>query len=155
MEGPMDVRVHAYTPARLFTLDEANGLLARISEIFARMDPKLVRLRELEDLGEDAESYWGSKGDTMPPGELRKYRELVAAMEEVRLAIDADLDAIRAIGCEVKDVASGLVDFPAIVEGHLAYLCWQRVEPRVANWHTLEGGFAGRKPLKAGPRAER
>lgn len=155
MEGPVDVRVHAYTPARLFTLDEANGLLARISEIFTRTDPKLVRLRELEDLVEDAESYWGSKGDTMPPDELHKYRELVAAMEDVRLAIDADLDAIRAIGCEVKDVSSGLVDFPAIIEGGLAYLCWQRGEPRIANWHTLEGGFAGRKPLKTGPRAER
>jgi hypothetical protein len=47
----------------------------------------------------------------------------------------------------VKDLDAGLVDFPSEREGELVLLCWQLGEERVAWWHTLEGGFAGRQPL--------
>jgi hypothetical protein len=147
--------VQAYTPARLFTLDEANGLILQISGIFQRMDPKLARLRELQDLAEDAEMYWGSEGETMPLPERERHVQLVTEAADVRASLDLDLKEIHGLGCEVKDVASGLVDFPAAVEGNLAYLCWQRGEGTIANWHTLEGGFAGRKLLRPPPEAER
>jgi hypothetical protein len=47
----------------------------------------------------------------------------------------------------VRDLARGLVDFPAIREGAEVYLCWTLDEPRVAHWHTLDAGAAGRRPL--------
>jgi hypothetical protein len=28
------------------------------------------------------------------------------------------------------------------------YLCWQHGEPRVAHWHEIDAGFAGRQPLQ-------
>ncbi len=149
MEGPVDLRMQPYAPARLFTVDEANALLPRLTEIFRRMDPKLARLREIQDLVEDAEAYWHSKGDGMPPGELATYRGLVAQAEGARAALEIELKEFRSTGCELKDVQQGLVDFPAYVDGSIAYLCWQRGEGTVANWHPLEAGFAGRRPLKA------
>ncbi len=148
MEGPVDLRMQPTAPARLFTVDEANALLPRLTEIFRRMDPKLARLREIEDLVEDAEAYWHSKGEGMPPGELAAYQGHVAQATEARAAVDVDLREIQSLGCELKDVQQGLVDFPAHVEGSIAYLCWQRGEGAVANWHPLEAGFAGRRPLK-------
>lgn len=155
MEGPTGLPIQPYVPARLFTVDEADALLPRLREIFDRIDPKLARLKELEDLLEDAESYWGSKGDSMPPEEREAYDRLVEERDETRALLDEDVREIGAMGCELKDVHSGLVDFPGNVEETLAYLCWQRGEPKVANWHPLEGGFAGRKPLRMGPEAER
>ena len=149
MDGPVDLRIQAYTPARIFSLEEANALLPSVSEIFRRMDPKLVRLRELQDLIEDSEAYWGSKGETMPPNERVAYARLLDELHDARASLDTDMNELAILGCEVKDVNSGLVDFPGIVEGHLSYLCWQRGETSIANWHTLEGGFAGRRPLKA------
>lgn len=155
MEGPVDLRIQPYAPARLFTADEANALLPGLAEILNRMDPKLVRLKELEDLLEDAEAYWGSRGETMPLPDRQAYERLLQDRDETRGFLDSDIHEISTMGCELKDLHSGLVDFPAIVDGTLAYLCWQRGERNVSNWHTLEGGFAGRRPLRIGPQAER
>jgi len=151
MEGPVDLRMQPYGPARLFTVDEANALLPRLTEIFRRMDPKLARLREIRDLVEDAEAYWHSQGDGMPPEERASYERLVSQAAEAQAAVDADIHEIRALGCELKDTGQGLVDFPASIEGSVGYLCWQRGEASVAYWHTLEAGFAGRRLLKPSP----
>ena len=35
------------------------------------------------------------------------------------------LDQIHAIGCVVKDLESGLVDFPAVLKNEEVYLCWR------------------------------
>ncbi len=151
MEGPVDLRMQPYAPARLFSKDEASALLPRLTEIFRRMDPKLARLREIEDLVEDAEAYWHSTGDGMPPEERATHDRLVAQAAEARAAVDTEVRAIHALGCELKDVQQGLVDFPSTIEGGVAYLCWQRGEASIAFWHTLEAGFAGRRPLKSEP----
>jgi hypothetical protein len=47
----------------------------------------------------------------------------------------------------VRDLARGLVDFPAIREGVEVYLCWLVDEDEIAYWHDLDAGFAGRRPM--------
>ncbi len=47
----------------------------------------------------------------------------------------------------MKDLDSGLVDFPALHEGETVLLCWQLGEDEIAWWHHEEDGFAGRRPL--------
>lgn len=151
MEGPTDLRMQPYAPARLFTKDEANALLPRLTEIFRRMDPKLAGLREIQDLVEDAESYWHSTGEGMPPAERSVHDRLVAQASEAQASIEAEIHHVQALGCELKDPQQGLVDFPSSIEGNIAYLCWQRGEGSIGFWHPLETGFAGRRPLKASP----
>jgi hypothetical protein len=51
------------------------------------------------------------------------------------------------MGVLVKDLEMGLIDFPAQREGQEILLCWRLDEPRIAWWHTLEGGFGARQPL--------
>jgi hypothetical protein len=48
----------------------------------------------------------------------------------------------------------GLVDFPSLLRGEEIYLCWKLGEERIAYWHGIEEGFAGRKPLDDSPPAE-
>jgi hypothetical protein len=48
---------------------------------------------------------------------------------------------------ELRDIATGLVDFPAELEGGPAYLCWRLGEETVGHWHRPDEGFAGRHPL--------
>ncbi len=155
MEGPVDLRMQPYVPARLFTVAEANALLPRLTEIFRRIDPKLARLREIQDLVEDAETYWHSKGEGMPAAERTSYERLVEQEETAKVDLSAEVQTVQALGCELKDMQQGLVDFPGLMEGHLAYLCWQRGEPHVEFWHALEAGFSGRKPLPSDGQAER
>jgi len=76
-----------------------------------------------------------------------------AAREVQRLAqeIEGCLRELSALGVEYKQpLESGLVDFPAQLEGRDVYLCWQYDEPAVSHWHDKDAGFAGRKPLTAG-----
>ena len=62
---------------------------------------------------------------------------------------DAAWARIDALGLTLRDIEHGLVDFPARhpESGDLVLLCWHLGEDRVAFWHGLEEGFAGRKPL--------
>ena len=147
--------LEAYRPAHVFTLAEAQALVDVLAGILARTDGKVAELSEVQDMLADADAYWVSRTDSMPLAERTSYTKLTARLEELRSSLTADLEEIRSFGCELKDLPQGLVDFPALVEGKLAYLCWQRGEPRLAYWHSLEGGFAGRQPLPQPPRAER
>jgi hypothetical protein len=48
----------------------------------------------------------------------------------------------------VRDLARGLVDFPAIRDGAEVYLCWLVHEAEIGYWHELDAGFAGRRRLE-------
>ena len=55
--------------------------------------------------------------------------------------------AIQSHGAQVKDVDTGLLDFPARRDDTDIELCWQVGEDRIEYWHGVDEGFAGRKPL--------
>ena len=57
---------------------------------------------------------------------------------------------LNALGVELKDYYTGLVDFPGWMNGHEVYLCWRLGEPEVAHWHELDAGFAGRQEALGG-----
>ncbi|MCI4371099.1 MAG: DUF2203 domain-containing protein [Thermoplasmata archaeon] len=153
MGSPADIRLHSDALSRLFTEPEANAFVPRLEQTFLRLDPTLARLRELRDLIEDSEEYYGEGLTTAPEADRATYANLLQEESDLERSMQSELDGLRAFGCEVKDVQRGLVDFPARLEDELVYLCWQRGEDRIGWWHTLAAGFAGRKALPA--RAER
>ena len=51
------------------------------------------------------------------------------------------------LGCQVKDLDTGLVDFPTRYRGQEVCLCWMLGETGIGFWHGMEEGFAGRKPI--------
>jgi hypothetical protein len=73
-------------------------------------------------------------------------------MTRARAALDAALgfEQLEDLDLVVRDLDAGLVDFPAVRDGHEIYLCWQIDEPAVGHWHAPETGFAGRLPLERG-----
>jgi hypothetical protein len=153
MGGPADLRLHSDAPLRLFTVTEADGLVPRLELVFRRLDPKLARLRELRELIEDAESYFGEGLVAAPPRDREAYAVSLQEQSDLERSVQADVDEVHGLGCELKDVHRGLVDFPARIGNDVAYLCWQRGEARIGWWHSLEAGFAGRKALT--PETER
>lgn len=58
----------------------------------------------------------------------------------------------RDIRFPVGGLENGLVDFPTTLDGRWVYLCWQSEEPRVAYWHEVSGGYAGRSRITSGQR---
>jgi hypothetical protein len=61
---------------------------------------------------------------------------------------------LGSLGVEVKDIGSGLLDFPAVRQGEEVLLCWRIGEPAVSWWHRREDGFAGRQPIDWGAELE-
>jgi hypothetical protein len=69
--------------------------------------------------------------------------------DPVAREIEALLREIAELGVEVKDPDKGLIDFRAKLRGREVYLCWKIGEgDRIAFWHDLETGFAGRKIIE-------
>lgn len=69
--------------------------------------------------------------------------------DPVAREIEALLREIAELGVEVKDPDRGLIDFRSERRGREFYLCWQIGEGnRIAYWHDLDGGFAGRKIIE-------
>ena len=68
-------------------------------------------------------------------------------LEQLRDAYNRLVDELEQLGIELKDPLSGLLDFRARRRGEEVYLCWRLGESSVANWHALDAGFAGRRPI--------
>jgi len=67
--------------------------------------------------------------------------------QQLAMDIDGYLGEIRRLGVEMKGFDTGLVDFPAELDGRPVRLCWQLGEESVKYWHEEHAGFAGRQPL--------
>jgi hypothetical protein len=130
---------------RLFTLEEAQRLLdERVRGMAERLVADRARSRDLETRWNAVVIAIGSNG-----GNLRKAEvgELRTSLQESHQALRELLAELDELGVQVKDMDSGLLDFPAVVEGEQALLCWRVGEPRIAWWHSPEAGFGGRRPL--------
>lgn len=58
-----------------------------------------------------------------------------------------ELGELERMGCLLKDLDQGLVDFYCKFEGRDIFLCWRLGESRIDAWHEIDEGFIGRKPL--------
>ena len=91
-------------------------------------------------------------GGSSPP-----YSDLLrtkAERDQASASIVETISKIQDTGCLVKDIDEGLIDFPSMIEGQEAFLCWKLGEGRIEYWHGLEDGFAGRKRLDDGSSEE-
>lgn len=130
---------------KTFTLEEANALLPVMESLLARAMSAKETAEGLErEVQALRQRIFLSGGLTVNIAEVAQNRTAIEA--EVQRAKEA-LGEIDAIGVQVKDLDTGLLDFPCRVEGELVLLCWRRGENRIEYWHTLESGFRGRQPV--------
>jgi hypothetical protein len=62
-------------------------------------------------------------------------------------SVRALVDHLTSLGVVVRDLQSGLVDFPTVRDGQRAWLCWRLDDPDLGWWHTTREGYASRRPL--------
>jgi hypothetical protein len=133
-------------PDRTFTAAEAQALLddvirplaERLVELHAEVVPLQVQWRRIV-------MAVGGNGGGIDHERAAGLRE---ALETAQAEAGALVEEITGHGVQVKDPGQGLLDFPTIIDGEPALLCWLVGEERIAYWHTLDGGFAGRRPLE-------
>lgn len=134
-------------PPRLWTVAEANARLPELEELLPRLQGWVSRLAEVHEERERLATFWGSEADAedQPDHELKS--RLDAEWKHLSRRLDEAVGSLRSEGIEVKDLATGTVDFYAMDEGDLVFLCWQRGEPAVGFCHTLTGGYRTRRPI--------
>ena len=76
------------------------------------------------------------------------YTDLASKQQEVMKHLQDEMIKINQLGCFVKDIERGLVDFYYELNDEVVFLCWRYGEDKINHWHALNSGFTGRRPLR-------
>ena len=129
--------------SRFYDIDDANATVLELDAIvtvLAEQRAELVRLRDHAL----ARSPDAGGHEPLNDEELRLLRLRMQGLVDQMAAGVARIDQL---GLTLRDIESGLVDFPALVAGRQVWLCWRRGEASVEWWHELDTGFSSRRPL--------
>lgn len=108
------------------------------------IQPKLAELislkKQIDEKGYNVykHQYFGGMG----PNGLKAFPLQLERLVEIVAELNHQ-------GIEIKDLDKALIDFPHVREnGEEVYLCYLYGEEGIDYWHTLEGGFAGRRSVE-------
>lgn len=130
---------------RVFTLKEANqrlplvrAIVQDIVTLFGDLQSRRDRLAEVKRMR----------------GQNTAGRMYLEELEQVEIEIEHDeeklvgyVNELAELGAELKDPRIGLIDFPALLNDRIVYLCWKLGEGDIQFWHELDAGFAGRQTV--------
>ncbi len=130
---------------KTFTLDEAQSLLPVLESLLKRALEGKQAAEEIEEkLAELSRRIYLSGGMRVDLTQVARQRgEMEAHLQRVRETI-AEIDSI---GVQVKDMETGLLDFPFKLDEEVVLLCWKMGETTIEHWHTVDSGFQGRQPV--------
>ncbi len=123
--------------SRYFTPKEANNALLIIGQMIEAM------MKIGEEIRMHQPELWSLVEKSAGNGGNPRLSKLLKDFDR----LDAFFHQIQDMGIEIKDLTSGLIDFPAWHEDHEVYLCWRHGENSIQFWHEIEAGFIGRLPI--------
>jgi hypothetical protein len=123
--------------AKYFTVDEANSLLPVIRPYVAELLERRAKVaRARPELGAILDSAGHDVGGRVASGLVQEF-----------IIIERLARQVRALGCIVRDLNTGLIDFLSERDGREVFLCWRYGEPRVEFYHELHTGFMSRQRI--------
>jgi len=130
---------------KYFNRDEAEELLPVIGQFLEQARQQKRTLDGIAEEISNAALRIMMLGGSLPPFTELNHKK--AQRDKAAEQLAQTIEEIQQTGCLVKDLETGLVDFPSLRGGEEVYLCWKLGEARIGYWHGIEEGFAGRKPL--------
>jgi hypothetical protein len=140
----LDQLRHAPRPAgqsgRCFTLRQANQALVYVRRI---VDDLTQQYAQLATARAERDALLARRESA------ERLEELATEVARLVVSLTRLTEELDDVGCELKDPAAGLVDFPSRHAERPIYLCWKLGEPSVQHWHEADAGFSGRQPVTA------
>jgi hypothetical protein len=159
---------------RFFDLDEANATLPEVRTILESLRDERAELIRLRDRVVESQTPDEVPTETPTKANVRGTRQSAAPAEPagpaepskpngapndaelrvLRLRMQGVIDQMQAgvarideLGITLREIETGLIDFPALASGRQIWLCWRLGEDDVAWWHELAEGFGNRHAL--------
>ena len=133
---------------RFYAIDEANAALPEVERILAALRDQREELIELRDRVVAATP---DGGETPTTGAAEQIRLLRLGMQGLIDQMQAGVARLVDMDITLREISTGLIDFPALVSGRPIWLCWRLGEADVAHWHAHDEGYDSRRPLSELP----
>jgi hypothetical protein len=129
--------------SRFYAIDEANASLPEVERILAALRDQREELIALRDRVVEATPDDGEPS----PGAAEQIRLLRLGMQGLIDQMQAGVARLVDLDITLREISTGLIDFPALMSGRQIWLCWRLGETDVGHWHRIDEGFASRRPL--------
>jgi hypothetical protein len=129
---------------RFYAIDEANAALPDVERILVALRDQREELIELRDRVVAASP---AEGETPTTSAAEQIRLLRLGMQGLIDQMQAGVARLIEMDVTLRDISTGLIDFPALVSGRPIWLCWRLGETDVAHWHAHDEGYDTRRPL--------
>ncbi|HET7520317.1 MAG TPA: DUF2203 domain-containing protein [Candidatus Limnocylindria bacterium] len=127
-------------PRQRYTIEEANALIPQVRAVILQL---AVEGRRLEETHAALHRRLAGNGD---PASAEDANRMERESDEIADGMRSLASVLEDLGVRLRDLDTGLVDFPGERDGQAVWLCWRLADPEVAWWHGTDEGFASRKP---------
>jgi hypothetical protein len=150
----MDVRSSIAPVTEYYDIDRANARLPLLTQTLLALRGLRAEVVVLRDRVTELNAPWALSG-TASPGGVARTAEVDEETRVLRLRMQGLVDQMQAAvsqidgwGIQLRQIETGLVDFPALVSGRPVWLCWRLDEPEIGWWHEVNEAFDSRHRLE-------
>jgi hypothetical protein len=141
----------------LYDFDRANARLPELREILLQLRDQREQVAAVRDrivelsapaLAGGTTAKTATHSPASPTDADEETQRLQMRMQGLVDQMQAAVLQLDGWGIALRDIPTGLVDFPAMVAGRPIWLCWRLGEERVAWWHETSQGFEARRRVE-------
>jgi hypothetical protein len=133
---------------RFYAIDEANAALPDLERILGALREQRIELIELRD---QAVAVTPADDESPTDEAAEELRLLRLRMQGLIDQMQAGVARLIELDITLRDISTGLIDFPALLSGRPIWLCWRLGEGDVAHWHKRDQGYEDRQLLSELP----
>ncbi len=135
--------------SRHFTLADANRALPLVRMIVRDIVELFPDVRRRRERLTDLQTRRGAQRDDDHDLYVEELRQMEDELDADDARLQEFLQELDDVGVELTDPMSGVVDFPALMDGREVCLSWQLGEPEIEFWHEVGESLSERRPLGA------
>lgn len=124
---------------KYFTIEQAERLVPRIERIMKRVVKQNKALELLSSI--EIEVYDDDYDN------LKRITKTNKKFHKLSYEFYLNLEKLEDMGCIVKDLELGIIDFHYEFQGRDIFLCWKLGEKTIKFWHETDTDYMGRMPI--------